>query len=438
MRAMASSIPQSRSIPGGVAPPTQVLDTPIEEGTKFAFQCFLWFGVIVFIAPQAFVPALSALGIGKVVMFFALFSYLKFAQSQGRFSLVEGGELKILAYLLLLCLISVSFSRWPGGSLQFFMDFAWKAGVVFFLAANLLPSGERARQFCWTFAIFAAVNSLIGLQNWRSGNMMNGATNRIEGGFAPLAGNPNDLGLLLDMCVPLTWYAYRTAKTSMTRYAALLTVLFSVVAVVVTFSRGAFLGLIAVVGIFAWKRSKGKRLQTFALIAVLLPVILSVLPAGYSDRMLSIFHSDMDETGSREHRIKLMEAAVTSMIETPLGIGLGMNILASADSGTGWNVIHNAYLQVGVELGILGFILYLLLIWKSYQGLSAIEGSPVRSIADLAFAIRLSLIAYAVGAFFGPVAFNFYFFYPGGMAVALKSLVKREPHLLHATKVESI
>jgi O-antigen ligase len=435
---MASLISQVRHIPIRPAPSTQDFDAQVEKGTRFAFQCFLWFGVIVFIAPQAFVPALSALGIGKIVMFLALFSYAKFAYSQGRLSFAEGGELKILAWFLLLALLSVGFSRWPGGSLQFFMDFAWKAGVVFFLAANLLTSGERARQLCWTFALFAAVNSFIGLQNWHSGNMMAGATNRISGGFAPLAGDPNDLGLLLNMCMPLAWYAYRIAKTAVTRYAALLIVLSCAVAVVITFSRGAFLGLLAVAGVFTWKRAEGKRVQTFVLIAVLLPVILAILPAGYSDRMLSIFNSDMDETGSRGHRLKLMEAAVTSMIEVPWGVGLGMNNLVAADAGAGWNVAHNAYLQVGVELGVVGFILYLLLIWKAYQGLSAIEQSPVRNIADLAFAIRLSLIAFAVGGFFGAVAFNFYFFYPGGMAVALKSLVKRAPHLLHTTKAEPI
>ena len=242
----------------------------------------------------------------------------------------------------------------------------------------------------------------------------------------------------MDISLPLVWYAYRTAKTTVTRYAALLTVVASVAVVVVTFSRGAFLGLLAVAGIFAWERAKGKRVRIFVLIAVLLPAMLAVLPAGYSDRMLSIFSSDMDETGSREQRIKLMEAGVTSMIEHPLGVGLGMNILTSVDAGTGWTVIHNAYLQVGVELGVVGFILYLLLIWKTYQGLTAIEQSPVRNIADLAFAIRLSLIAFAVGGFFGPVAFNFYFFYPGGMAIALKSLVKRTPDLLHAPKADPI
>ena len=435
---MTALISQTRRILAKCALQAQGLDAQVEEGTKFSFQCFLWFGVIVFIAPQAFVPALSALGIGKIVMFLALFSYAKFAHSQGRLNLSEGAELTIVAWFILLSLVSVGFSRWPGGSLQFFMDYAWKAGVVYFLAANLLTSTERARQFCWTFVLFAAVNSFIGLQNWRSGNMASGATNRIEGGFAPLATNPNDLGLLLDLCIPLAWYAYRTAKTKTTRYMALLTVIASAVTVVVTFSRGAFLGLLVVAGALVWNRARGKRVQTLVLIAVLLPVLLAVLPAGYSDRMLSIFYSDMDETGSRDHRIKLMEAGVTSMIEHPLGVGLGMNILSSADSGAGWNMIHNAYLQVGVELGVLGFFLYLLLIWKTYQGLSVIEESPLRSVADLAFAIRLSLIAFAVGGFFGPVAYNFYFFYPGGMAVALKSLVKRAPHLLHTTKTEPI
>ena len=434
----AALISHARHIPAGPAPTIQVIDAQVEKGTKFAFQCFLCFGGIVFVAPQYFIPGLAEIGIGKIVIFLALFSYAKLAYSQGRLSFVKGSELKILASFLLFCLMSVSFSRWPGGSLQFFMEYVWKAGVVFFLAANLLTSGERARQLCWTFVIFTAVNSFMGLQNWRTGHMMGGATNRIEGGFAGLASNPNDLGLLLNMFLPFVWYAYRTATMAVTRYAALLIVASSAVTVVITFSRGAFLGLVVVAGIFTWKRAAGKRVWIIMLIAVLLPVILAVLPAGYSDRMLSIIHSDMDETGARGERIELMEVAVKSMITDPLGIGLGMNIIASTDAGTGWHVIHNAYLQVGVELGVLGFILYILLIWRTYQGLTAIEQSPVRSVADLAFAIRLSLIAYLVGGLFGAVAYNFYFFYPAGMAVALKSLVKRAPHLLCATKVEPL
>ena len=417
---MDSWISQARHNPARPAPPIQALDAPIEKGTKFAFQCFLGFSVIVFIAPQYFVPGLEAIGIGKIFMFLALFSYVKFAFSQGRLSFVKGSELKILACFLLLSLISASFSVWPGGSVQFFLDYAWKDGAVFFLVANLLTSGERARKFCWAFVLFAAVNSFMGLKNWSSGNMMGGSTNRIEGGFAGLASNPNDLGLLLDMSLPLVWYAYQTAKTAVTRYMALLTIIVAAGTVIITFSRGAFVGLLVVAGLAVWKLGKGKRIQIFVLIAVLLPVMLVVLPGGYSDRITSIFYSDMDD-GSRDERIKLMEVGVASMIENPLGVGLGMNILSSVDSGTGWHVIHNAYLQVGVELGIVGFSLYLLLIWKTYQGLTSIEQSPVRSVADLAFAIRLSLIAFAVVGLFAPVAFNFYFFYPGGMAVALKT-----------------
>ncbi len=427
---MDSLISPAQHIRVSPASSVEAIDWSAEHGTKFAFQCLLWFGVIVFIAPQAFVPGVSEFGVGKIVVFLALFSYAKFAVSQGRLSSVQGSELKIVAGFLLLGLASVSFSKWPGGSLQFFMDFAWKAGVLFFLVANLMISGERAKQLCWTFVIFATVNSFIGLQNWSAGNLMAGATNRIEGGFAPLASNPNDLGLLLDICIPLIWYAYRTARTAVARYAALVVVVISAVVVVVTFSRGAFLCLLAVAGIFTWERARGKRVQVFLLIAVLLPVIVALLPMGYSDRMLSIFYGDMDETGSREHRIQLMVNGLRSMIEHPLGVGLGMSILASLDYGTGWAEIHNAYLQVGVELGIVGFLLYILLVWKTYQGLTTIEQSPDQDIADLAFAIRLSILAYAVGAFFSPVAYNLYFFYPGGMAVALKGLVKRIPHLV--------
>lgn len=433
MTVMTSRVPHC-SVKG--ASKIYAVDALMEKGTKSAFQCFLWFSVVVFIAPQNIFPALSVFGIGKIAMLFALAFYGRFAFSQGQLSVVTGSELKLLGAFLLLCLASVSYSLWPGGSLEFFMDFVWKAGVVFFLVANLLVSEERARALCWSFVLFAAVNSIVGLQNWQSGNMIGGTANRIDGGFAGLASNPNDLGLLLDISLPLVWYAYSTATTMVTRFAALMTIGIAILTIIVTFSRGAFLGLVVIAGVFVWKVARGKRLRVLLIVALVFPVLLATLPQGYSDRILSIFQSDMDETGSREERIKLMEAGVKSMIEHPLGVGVGMNILTAADAGVGWHVIHNAYLQVGVELGIVGFILYLLLIWVSYRGLASIERAAHCNIADLALAIRLSLIAYVVVAMFGPVAYNFYFFYLGGMAVALKGLVRRAPHILSPIKAE--
>src|SRR4051812_32660561 len=127
------------------------LDSQFEKGTKFSFQCLLWFGLIVFIAPQYFFPILVTIGIGKVVMFLVLLSYAKFAFSCGKVNFAMGSELTILICFLLLSLLSAGFSNWPGGSIQFFLEYSIKDGVVFFLVANLVNSRERAKNLCWTF-----------------------------------------------------------------------------------------------------------------------------------------------------------------------------------------------------------------------------------------------------------------------------------------------
>jgi O-antigen ligase len=83
------------------------------------------------------------------------------------------------------------------------------------------------------------------------------------------------------------------------------------------------------------------------------------------------------------------------------------------------------YLQYGVDLGLPGMLLFIALLVMCYRAAREAEqrGRRNPALADLvplAAAIKVSLIAFAVEGMFHPIAYNFYFFSVGGLAVAMR------------------
>ena len=107
-----------------------------------------------------------------------------------------------------------------------------------------------------------------------------------------------------------------------------------------------------------------------------------------------------------------------------MGSGLGMSVLAMNDErGATWTEIHNVYLQLAADLGFPGLLLFVLLLVYCLRVTGNVakaeaEDADSRQLALLAEALRVSLLAFAVAAVFYPVAYNFYFYYFAGLAIA--------------------
>ena len=192
------------------------------------------------------------------------------------------------------------------------------------------------------------------------------------------------------------------------------------VAVVLTFSRAGFLTLATVLGLFGLRllRRPSRGLVFAALGGVLLG--LPFMPAGYLDRLLTLSAIDADPTGSAQARWDGTVAAVEHAVEHPLlGAGLGMNILVLNESvGATWRVVHNTYLEYAVDLGLPGLTLFSLLLFRSWRNARATRRSGGAELGALAEGIEISLVGFAVAAFFHPAAYEFYFFYIAGLAAA--------------------
>jgi hypothetical protein len=116
------------------------------------------------------------------------------------------------------------------------------------------------------------------------------------------------------------------------------------------------------------------------------------------------------------------------------GAGLGMNILALNEiRGAHWLQVHNAYLEYAMDLGWIGLGLFLLLLAGCIRTAARVRTQcaklpALRDLCVLAEAIRITLVAFAVAACFHPVAYHFFFFYFGALAVAAGAVYEVEIH----------
>lgn len=405
------------------------------EESTLAFNSLLLLIFVIFIAPQALIPALEPLHLAKLAAILAIVAYSASILPKGTGLTIMGTEVKLVLGLVALVLVSMTYSRWPGGSVEFFLDQYSKTVMVFFLVANLLNTTRLIDRFIWLIVLCSGFNALIGIYNYRTGVFLSEALNRIMGGYSGITGNPNDLALSLNLALPFVWY-FMSAQQKSRKVLAGIILITSVASIILSFSRGGLLTLIALLiwaGYSKW-RERGVLTMLLYGTAVLAGIMaLAVLgPEGYGDRVVSIIDPSKDVSGSRQARWTMMEGSIQTMIHNPLGIGFHMNNLGLQESGLGWAGVHNVYLEIGTELGFVGLIVFLVLQWKLLVAMHTIKTAGIypERFASLASAIESSMVAFAVAAMFHPVAYHFYFYIAAGLGIAVKVLANKYSVLL--------
>jgi O-antigen ligase len=259
---------------------------------------------------------------------------------------------------------------------------------------------------------------------------------RIAGyvGGAGLAGNPNDLALMLNLLLPLTGALLVISKHPWLRLVALGALVLSVAAVIATFSRAGFITL-AVISVTAFVAM----IRRGALGAAVLVIFLAlgsfvVIPDQYFRRLATITNIDADITGSAQGRWGDYFVSLEYISQHPVtGAGLGQDLLALNETRghATWRSVHNAYLQAAVDLGLPGLTLLLALLAASFANARRVRRlagrrRDLQDLAVMATGIHVSLVAFSVAAFFHPIAYQFYFFCLAGLAVALVNAHRAE------------
>lgn len=406
-------------------PDTHVAAEPTDG--RLAFGALVAFTVVLVLAPQEFFPVLGQLRIAFVLAIVAIAAHMWSGSSAANVS-PRPVELKIVLCLVAWAVLSIPMSYWPGGSLATLTDQYLKSVAIFWLLQGVVCSVRRLRTLLWTLTAISVPVALVGVNNYLSGAFV---ASRVIGYAGGMTSNPNDLALTLNLFIPLTAALALTARRALWRTVAWGVIGLSTAAVMVTFSRGGFLTLIAEGGLvllLLFRQRAIKTLGGLVLCAVLAPI---ALPAGYGQRLSTIVDVNADPTGSAQDRWRDTVSATRFIVAHPIvGAGVGMDTLALNEfRGSHWVRVHNTYLDYGVDLGVPGIALFLTLITACFLSARRIERANATvgpELVTYASGIRISLAGFIVAAFFYPVPYHFYFYYIAGLSVSLKTITTRQ------------
>lgn len=204
-------------------------------------------------------------------------------------------------------------------------------------------------------------------------------------------GDPNDLALVL--LFPASFalaLALRSGLPRGERSLGLLTYVLVVFAVLFTQSRGGLLGLLAVSGVFAWRRVQNKALL-LSIAGVALPLLF--VAAGISGRASGgAAESGVDE--SAMGRIYAWQAAWGMALDNPLkGVGLGnfyFNYFFYSPHWDGLNhAVHSTWFGVLAETGFLGLGVFLGLVISTLRRAWQACASPAFASAPAILAMSI-------------------------------------------------
>ena len=198
-------------------------------------------------------------------------------------------------------------------------------------------------------------------------------------GFGPggFLGDENDLCTVLVMFLAVPLFLFPHTKKTSGKLILAIVIASILVGVVATNSRGGFLGLIAVLGgVFVHSTRKIAMLFTGLIVCI---TSLFFVPQSYWNEMSTI--SQIDQ-GTAQGRKDIWKVALAVWMHPPNIIaGTGMRNVqfqlhkfepAQNRSRFGKSIsgraIHNTYLQLLADLGLIGFGLFVLMSWSSYRG----------------------------------------------------------------------
>lgn len=428
----AQSTEQQSDISGSseVSQPSRTTSAgfPFKPDTRFSrkghyltYTGLFIFTFILFFRPYDLHPALA--GLNSLAYYAAIITLVLFVPSQilleGRFS-VWTVEIKCLLFIAAWALITVPIARDPQLAWNVLSQGYIRVVLIFIVLVNVLRTAKRMQWLAWLLVGAGLLLSYQALDLYLQGTF-NTEGYRVSVDYG-MFGNANDMALFLLICIPIT-VAYGIASTSiLLRIVSVSCTAILVTGVLVTQSRGAFLGLVAASAILIWKFGRGRRVKALIISTVIALAVIAVAPGNYGSRMLSIFDSSLDQVGSSNQRQESLERSILVTLRNPLGIGIGNSPIVGVRNLE----THNAYTQVSSELGWLALLAYLGFLVFPLRKLSKVEKhseeKELQWMRCLSIGFQASIVGYMVTSFFASVAYLWYAYYPIAFAVCLSRL----------------
>jgi len=317
-------------------------------------------GVVMLFAALAYLPTMA---LAALTVYTAFCYFLKVVRGKRifRIKLLDGAVIAFMAVTLLGGVVSVA----PSATVKPAMLFVcFMCGYI--LTVNLIRSSRWVTRCFNALAVSSFGVAALGVFEYFFGSVSSvwqdeDLFSDIKGRVVSTFDNPNVLAEYLIMSLPVLMALFLISKKRSERFGWFILGVTGAACLVLTWSRGAWLGMMAGIVIFFLIYSrKTMVVMLFGVAAV--PFLPFVLPASIVNRFMSIGNL---ADSSTNYRVNIWRGTL-EMIEDHLlsGIGIGngafsvvypkyslMGIESAPHS-------HNLYLQITLETGIFGILIF--------------------------------------------------------------------------------
>ncbi len=277
--------------------------------------------------------------------------------------------------------------------------------LTYFMAANSVRSRQMAQKTvlalilsCFAASMLGVYQNFVGVEStasWIDSEMFAEIGSRVVGPFD----NPNVFGEYLIMLLPLAVALVLTRRGAQ-RLIGIAVTLAAGAALVYTWSRGAWLGAMASIGLL------------LVLYHAVLPFVAAALPSAIVSRLTSI--GNLADT-STAYRVSIWTASVNMLKDIfESGIGTGSAAFSAvypayALGGAAYALhAHNLYLQIFVELGVVGIAVFVLMLFFFFRSVfSCYRTLGDRTQATTILAMGLGVFALLVQGLTDNVWYNY-------------------------------
>lgn len=244
----------------------------------------------------------------------------------------------------------------------------------------------------------------------------------------------NDYSLFLNMWMPFCYFLFLIEKDRLKKYIYMSGLIIAIIAVIHSFSRGGFVGMLCV-GAVCWLQSSKKLVSLFVISAIAV-MVLFFASDEYWERIGTT--EDVDH-GTAAERIESWKSGWAMFLDNPLGVG-GENFPVRFPEyqtdyfkkGMWGRAAHSIWVMLLCDTGILGIIIYLMLVKYNVKDIlflrrvTSVEDDPdLRYLHSLSSAFTASIVGYFTSGTFLSVLYYPHYWYLTSLIVAASGIAKK-------------
>jgi hypothetical protein len=327
-----------------------------------------------------FVPGLSQIPLAKLIVILAIIAAVRLRADPSSISWKSLPSAKLTFFLMSIVTVSILFSVLRSATFEIIKSTVL-AVVIIFLLTIKATRGWAPVKTILNGAVFASIILVATV-----------FTSQVTDHYGARAGysrsyDPNDFAYVLLGFLPLV-ITFGIVSKGVKRLLYVGTACAMTAAVLLTQSRGGFLGLIFEIiamtfalpvawrGQLQFHTSRPRILARVVLLAIVGVIGWQSLPEGTRDRLASVaelgsdYNANASDSGPSAGRLAIWAHNLPLALNRPWGYGAGAFETVDGRFGGGrFRAPHNTFLQALIELGVLGFALFLAVIFSSLRWL---------------------------------------------------------------------